>query len=233
MAYKKFSKGRRRGVSVPRNTRRIRSLAGQRPVTSIERIASYAGSVGRVAQTVSRMAGLINSEAKYVDTSVAGTIDNTPSYSGRLNTMAEGDDSTQRNGRKILSKDLTVRMNIANAATNATAIMVGWALILDKDATTVGPLWTDVFSANNSEAPVNKDQTDRFVVLKRGFVLLSPQFPMRQIKAYLDLKGIHVHFNGTTATSGDQNVIYLIAVSSLATNVPIVSGIARFNYYDN
>lgn len=233
MARRKVFKGRRRSV-VPRQTQRIRKLSGQAPITRMERLASYAGTAGRIATAVSNMAGMINSEAKYVDVSVAGTVDTLGSYFGAiLNTMAEGDDVSQRNGRTILAKDITIRGSVVCPSSGAPQV-AGYALILDKKYAGTPSIWSQVFTGLDADAPVDRNETDRYVILKRGWWSFSPNNTSRHFKIYLSLKGIHVHFNGTAGTNIDNNAIQLIAYSPLGVgNQPVVTGYSRFNYYDN
>lgn len=237
MVFRRKYRGRGRGKAVvPRKTQGIRKLVGQEPLTMVERIASGAGRVARVARTVSMLSGLINSEVKYVDSAFASSITNTGSSANTtLTNIAEGDDVNQRNGRWLLAKSMQSRMafTVNTAATGAT--IVGYAFVMDKKASigTSGTPWTDVFATADPNALINRADSERFVILKRGVLDLSSQNASKHIKVYIPLKGIHLKYNGTLATNVDQNMIYLVLISNQATNTPSITGNFRFDYYDN
>lgn len=230
-------KGRRYGAAVPKKTQKIRKLAGQAPVTWAETISRSAGPIGKLAKSVATIAGLVNSEAKFVDTNVNGTgISNSGSYSQYLNAIAEGDDYTQRNGRYILMKNLQLKMRIRADATQTSGTSFGWAIIMDKKAEialTATP-WTDVFATTDPQSAINKSNSERFIILKRGFIGLSPGSSLiRYNNVFLNMKGIHVKYNGTTSTSYDGNAIFVVAISDQATLVPSLFFQARLNFHDN
>lgn len=226
-----------RRAPVPRRTRRIRQLAGQRPVTWAETISRYAGPVGRLAQSVSTIAGLVNSETKFKDTLDTGSaVPLSGAYVKYLTDIAEGDDYTQRNGRVILSKNLDIKLRTRGdtGATSGTA--VGWAVIMDKQASTglgVSP-WVDVFTSTDPQAPISKVNSERFVILKRGLILMTPgEGNYQSRKTFINLKGIHIKYDGTTANDHDQNAIFLIAVGDQNLLPPVMFLQARYNYHDN
>lgn len=225
----------RRRPPVPRKTQKIRKLAGQRPLTFVERASRYAGMVGKVAGTVSQIAGLINSEVKNNDVTISGTgITNSGSFSTQLTDIAEGDDYNQRNGRFILSKHLQYRMQIIGDSTVQTRF--SYAIIMDKkpdEGLTATP-WTDVFTSTDPTAMINRNSSDRFIILKREMIgLNSGGNTIQTRKGYINLKGIHLKYDGTTSTSYDKNQIFVIAVSNQGVNVPAFWCTFRYEYYDN
>lgn len=219
---------------IPKSTQRIRQLSGQAPLTRMERFASYAGKAGQIASQVAVMAGLINSEVKFIDQSLSGTIDNTGTYLGTpLNGVAEGDDYTQRNGRSVLSKNLQIKASVIIPSSGAPSTC-GWALIMDKKPTGVAPTWSSVFQILDQDSPINKVNSERFIILKRGTMTFNTTMLVKTIQIYVNLKGIHIKYDGTGATAIDQNSIYLIAYSPKGIgSQPIVTGYSRFNFYDN
>lgn len=224
---------RKKRAPVSRTTQRIRKMAGQSPLTMAERIVRNAdGYVGALARSVSIIQGLVNSEVKYRDVAITGTIDNGPSYNQTLSGLDEGDDSTQRNGRTILFKNFILRASITCPSAGAPT-QVGWALVLDKDCDGV-TTFTDVFASGSVNALVNKNQTDRYVILKRGILTFSsPDNLIKTINLFLNLKGIHEKFDGTAAANIDQNAIKLVAYCANAANQPTIAGSSRLNFYDN
>lgn len=233
MPRKSFRRRPLRRAPVPRKTQKLRKLVGQSPLTTVERISRIGGNLSHVARTVSMMTNLINSENKYVDTNIAGTIDSVGSYFGTiLNAMAEGDDVSQRNGRKILAKDIALRATVECPSAGAPT-HVGYALVLDRKSTGTYSAWDNVFTAFDPDAPVNRNESDRYVILKRGVLTFSPNQLSKHIKIYTKLNGIHMHFTGAAANTIDSNAIFFIAYCSNVGNEPVVTGYTRFNYYDN
>lgn len=202
----------------------------------MERLAGAVGSIGRIARTVSMISGLVNSEVKYVDTSLAGTLLDTGAYQVALTSIAQGDDYNQRGGRTVLSKSLDVRFSVAVNQLNTQLQNIGWAIVLDRrpdEATTC--TWATVFDSLNIWSHVDRaNHAGRFVILARGALTLSgDQHPIVHIKRFINLKGIHLKFDGTAATNYDQNQIFLIGMSDQTSSQPTTAGESRFSYYDN
>lgn len=224
---------RKKRAPVSRTTQRIRKMAGQSPLTMAERIVRNAdGYVGALARSVSIIQGLVNSEVKYRDVAVSGTINNTPTYTQTLSGLDEGDDSTQRNGRTILYKNFILRASVTCPSAGAPT-QVGWALILDKEPDNTF-VWNNVFASSSVNALVNKDETERYVILKRGIMTFSsPDNLIKTLNLFINLKGIHEKFKGTTANDVDKNAIVLVAYCANASNSPTILGSSRLNFYDN
>lgn len=239
MAFKRTGRAprsRRRRV-VPKRTQKIRQLAGQRPITAIEHIAGYGRDLGTVARTVAQMAGLINSEVKFIDQTLSSAITNTGSTANELITqIGEGDDINQRNGRFILAKSLQWKMSFAVNPSATGASIIGYALIMDKKPSIAlsGTPWTDVFVQADPNSLIAKGtNSDRWVILRRGIIDLSLQNASKHLKGFLSLKGIHIKYNGASSTNLETNAIYLLLISNQATNTPTVTGSIRFEYHDN
>lgn len=221
---------------VPRNTQKIRKLAGMAPLSRVERIASGIGQAAVVAKQVAMLSGLINSEVKFLDTASNGANDNTGTFLLTLNNIAEGDDTNQRNGRWILSKSVQVKLAVTSPAAQTAPSVMGWALVMDKKASiglSATP-WTDVFATADAMALINRAESERFVILKRGTLDFTPGGQQtRHINKYINLKGIHVKFNGTGATNYDQNRIFFTCITNVAANTQTLTGNCRYDYYDN
>lgn len=224
-----------RKPAVNRNTQKYRKMSGQKSVTSIERIARVGGAIGSIARTVAGMAGLINSEVKFVDTTLTGSLDNTPSYALALTSIAEGDDVSQRNGRFVLSKAIHGRFNINVPTAQLAPVRCGFCLVMDKEPQLAAPSWTTIFNSTDPNSIVNKaTNSDRFVILRRWSFTSNPAGAIsKDFKFYLSLKGIHLKFKGTTNIDYEKNTIYLLGTSTVSANLPAVTGIARFEFYDN
>lgn len=233
MPRKRSRPTRRVRSVVPKKTRRIRKLAGQRPLTMVEHIAGYKGSIGTVANAVAQIYGLVNSEVKYLDTVLTANISTAGTAIATLTNIAEGDDIGQRNGRWVLAKSVQGKMTF-NMNASATTSQVGWVLVMDKKASIGITGWTDIMATNDVNALINRNDSERFVILRRGIVNLSINGDrIKSQKFYIPLKGIHLKYNGTGATAYDQNNIFLVFISTEATNTVTLTGNCRFDYYDN
>lgn len=239
MPYKRAARRRaapasRRRAAVPRSTRNYRRLAGQAPLTWPEKIARYAGPVGLLAKSVSTIAGLVNSEAKYKDTSLSANFASAGATYFDLNDIAEGDGPSQRNGRVILGKQIQWRCRFAGNVSAATTT-IGWALIMYKDNTALGGTpWTQVFATADPSALVNKTASDNFVILRRGVMCLTAAGAQAKVlNGFVSIKGIHSKYSGSGSTTFDNGHFFMMFISDQATNTPNVTGVARYEYYDN
>jgi len=241
MAYRKrrTTTTRRRRVKVSRKLQKTRKLVGQPPVTRLERIAAGIGPIAQIAQSAVQLASFINSEKKFKDTDLAGTLNNTPSYALALNGLAEGDDVNQRNGRSVLDKAIQIKSQIQLNLSNGAVNRIGMAVILDKKPEVAGatvPVWTTVFSSGDPTALISQASSDRFVILKRWVMGMEQTTTVvRNLDYYQTLTGIHTKYDGTTAgyDSIDQNAIILMGTSDQGTDPPTIVGTARYTYYDN
>jgi len=92
-----------------------------------------------------------------------------------LNGIAEGDDNTERNGRKvnIVSVDCKI---LHNGAAVSQPTTVRTVLIWDNNSQGVAPLTGDIFtnlSSNWLNAPFNVDNENRFTILYDRRIMLS------------------------------------------------------------
>lgn len=218
-----------------KNLGTIRKLAGQSKMTLAERLSQMPGRLGQLAKVVSGMQGLINSETKYIDTTFTSTaITNSGTNGATVNSIAEGDDINQRNGRWILNKSIQWKLRLLNNASSITT-NVGWAIIMIKDNTalTANP-WTDVFASADPSALIKKDVSDHFIILRRGVEIIQTQgITGLEIKGFMSLKGLHTKYSGTGASNYEKGQIFLTFVADQATNTPALNGSVRFEYHDN
>lgn len=229
---------RRKRPVVSKKNYVIRRLVGQRGMTAVEHMAQQPGRFGRLAKHIVQLDEFINSEVKYVDTTISGSIGTGGLFSTLLNGIAMGDEYNNRNGRSILMKDLDVRFKIQSTPSNTNIQSIGWAIVMDKkpDESTLCN-WGNVFQLNSVFAHVDKaDHSGRFVVMARGQIQINnPYNPSVSTKRYIPLKGIHIKFDGTdaTQTSIDQNAIHFIATTDQPSDTATILGESRLNYYDN
>lgn len=233
-----------------RYSRAKKMVTGHGP-TLLEKIASGAGSVAKLATAVAPAIAAINTEMKYTD-KTQSVQSHTPGTNDSIinlcDQLAQGVSDTTRIGNSILAKDLQLRMAM-NFATQAgppqvvglhcRAMLICWK----EDASINAPTAAKIFEApTNLYSPVNKDHSDQFVVLKDKFFSLNagngalagiPQ-AFTHMKIYKPLNW-HIRFNGASAGNGTQNQIFLIIRSSASGVLGALSTTyySRINFTDN
>ena len=236
MAYRKKYGRRyrpRRVVGGRRN--RIKRWAGEKP-SVIDKIARYAGPVGRIAKTVSMIASMVNSEVKYVDNAGAYTsVPNTGAVIATYTTMAQGLGDQARNGNSIKGKSISGKMYINKASTVAsTGIRLMW--ILDKECDGSIPSLSQILDNVDIVSSINKDYSKRYVILRDKLVALNDGGGQSRFQKFYFPTDFHVHFDGPTSaiTDAKENQVFLFAVSDQPlASAPLVYHFGRFNYYDN
>lgn len=206
----------------------------------VNRGLSYAsrvpGPIGSVARAVSMIKGLVNVEVKYLDTTVsaAAITNSVSSFSQALNSIIEGDEYNNRNGRSILNRSISVNWSCIMHA-SATNTYVRLVLACDKkpDVGTVN--YGSVYgSSSNYLTQINKaEDGDRFVILKDILIKLSTAECTNQYgKIYVDLKGTHTIFDASSADT-EKNRYFIVAISDQPTNTPTLNFVSRFRFTDN
>lgn len=189
-------------------------------------------------------------EIKYVDTVVSGNIGNSANaFSVLLNSLAAGNDDTQRIGRKITMNSIQVHYRVAASTTdlgsaqfpeNSDTVRV--AIVYDKQANGAAPQYNEVYqivSAGITDpfAFRQMDQSDRFTILAVDHHTLSEPGPnsvnnSRYISCKLDAK-----YLGTS--TGIANIgtgsVYLFAVDeNTTTSTPAtIAGYGRVTFTDD
>lgn len=176
--------------------------------------------------------GLVNSEMFHHP--VTGT--STPDTSGEvihITNIAQGDDDNARTGRSVLLKSIFYRIS---ATINASATNTFVRIILLKDNQQVGdstPSVTSILASASYLSPLNVNSIGRYTVLKDHlFSLDAAKQDTKLIKIYKKLQ-MHVKYNGTASTDIQKNGIYILFISSEATNTPSLPYNVRLSYHDN
>lgn len=180
--------------------------------------------------------GLVNSEMLHADTNF--TIANITG-SGAINhltNISQGDTAAGRTGNSFLLRSLAYRfkLEINSSVTSNTTI----TMLILQDTQQVGdtqPSVTDVLSQANTYSLLSTNTAGRFKILKRKSYLLTPASggrPAIEQKGYMNLYS-HVRYNGTAGSDIQKNGLYVLFISSEATNYPTISGTFRIGYHDN
>lgn len=247
-----------------RGTKRKASSAVERFVAASKRIR--ASPRGRsTAALNARTGGFLGIEKKFYDTSLIGAAltapngaeggEHNPSATICLNSVVQGDGETQRDGRQMVMKSITVKGQIVvPAQINQTASEVATSVFiaLVQDTQTNGALLNseDVFSNKAANAQTatslfrNLQRVKRFKVLKTLLINLQQpatvydgtnieqggyQMPFSMFKA---LPNVKVNFSGTTETIANivDNSLSLIAYCSNTATAPTINYNARLRF---
>lgn len=198
---------------------------------------SIRGPLGYAIKGVNLMKNLINTEVKYIDTTVQnGATVTTTSNATPITAVAQGSSDITRNGNSILIKYIVVRWQVfvnATAGDNTLRMIV----FIDKDnAKGTAPTNAELFSQNGALGFTNINNTDRFAILRDVQIDVNATGDkMKSGHFYHDCSRLHVKYDGTDATQGScaENHIYVLFVSDQATNGPTVNCISRVGFYDN
>lgn len=189
------------------------------------------------AYTAARyLKGMINTEKKHFDTDINAQ---TPTSSGTLLSIcdiAQGDNIQERLGNSILCKSALVRLTTTINAT-ATATFVRVLVIRDKQQIAdTDPALNKVLDGSHGTyitAPHNTDYVGRFETLyDRVHKVDDNSHIIKYTSIYCPINK-HIRFNGAASTDVQKNGLYLLLISSEATNAPTLDGFARISFYDN
>lgn len=185
-------------------------------------------------KSVRLLKSLVNAEPKYIDlTATANPTSATVNYS-HLTSVAQGTTDQTRIGNKILLKDIIFRLQFT-INTAATATHIRGVLYVDKEfdgAHVASPL---PLAALNTEAPLDLDNSKRFVVLKDVDISLSINGNRTYgMKIYKRLN-FHTDYDGAGSgvATGKQNQLIFAYLSNESTNTPTMAYYSRVKFYDS
>lgn len=235
--YGKKRYGRKRFVRKVggRRRRAIKKWAGEKP-SLMDKIARYAGPVGKIAKTVGGLIQMVNTEKKYVDNTVALTpVPNTGVSIATYTTMAQGLGDQARMGNTIKGKSISGKMYLQkNIGVQTSALRLLW--ILDKECDGSVPSLSNILDNVDIVSGVNRDFSKRFVILKDKLMTLNDGGGQTKFYKFYFPTDFHIHFDGTTAaiTDAKENQVFLFAISDQVSDyAPTITHFGRFNYYDN
>lgn len=227
------------------NTKKM--VTGHGP-TLLEQIAAGAGTVAKLATAVAPAIAAINTEHKYHDQSATisahtpGTNDQLIALTGNITT---GVNDTNRIGNSILAKDLQLRLALNFNATTGTPNVMGahcrmmlicWKENSGQNQPTIAKIFEQ---PNNLYSPVNKDNSDQFVVMKDKFFALNSSSGLTGSAGFTHMKlfkpiNWHLRWNDGTGGSATQNHIYLLLrCANGSLNALTTTYYSRLNFTDN
>lgn len=216
--------------------------------TLLEKIASGAGSVAKLATAVAPVIAAINTEEKYSD-KTAAVASHSPGSGDQIialtDQIAQSLTDVGRIGNSVLAKTLQLRLahNFTASSTvlglHCRAMLVCWKENAAQNIISAAKLFEQ---PGNLYSPVNKDFSDQFVVLKDKFFTLNAgngavttaSQGYTQMKIFKPINW-HIRWSDAAGSAATQNHIYLILRSSGpgVTNGLQTTYYSRVTYTDN
>lgn len=176
---------------------------------------------------------LVNAEVKNLDTTSTGINVSSTGTVISLNSIAQGDSQSNRDGLSILTKYLFGRIDTGLVAP-AVSTFIRIIFFIDKqqqgDTT---PSVTDVLQSSTTLSPLNTFQKGRFKILRDKTVILNPASRTNSNHKFNIKLGHHIRYNGTSGTDIQKGGVYMLLLSNEPTNAPVVAYNLRLTYYDN
>lgn len=200
-------------------------------------VEKYAGDAYSLAVSTAKglaaIRKLINIETKILDTSNGANISNSGTVSP-VSSIAQGLDYTNRVGDsiKIQSMEFKFRWQIGASATK-TFVRVLCLRDLDGYGTT--PAVTDILQAADVLSPFNCLNITRFSILYDEVEVLTSVDTTASVGAYLTPHAGHIKYLGSAASSASngKGSVYMLFLSSEATNTPRVDFYSRIYFTDD
>lgn len=182
-------------------------------------------------------------EKKFRDVNQVISADDTGSFT-LLNGMAQGTSQSTRIGNKISMTSILLRLAAFNGEAGASAPIIRYLIVYDKQTNAATPAITDVLTAATVLAPMNLANRDRFVVLAEdtfrpdntfndtAAIAEYAEFRQRYIKIRLDT--VFNNTSGGTVADIQSGGLFIIALSTMVngTAEPVVTIYSRIRYTD-
>ena len=193
MAYRRYNRRRR-----------------YRPRRTANRGGGYLGTAARALRLARYVKSLVNSELKTFDTAINFAQSNTQTLT-HLTGVAQGDDYTNRSGRKIRAKSLQIKgsLTMSAAATNTH-----FRMILFKDLQNQGtvPSAANILPDIDDLRPSDPIFLKRFRIMWDRTIMLNERVdgnaPVKAFKYFKNID-IPVTYSGTSGTDEGQNSLWL------------------------
>lgn len=217
--YKKSIRPKRQSQSwtryvTPNNAQKALALAK----------ASYVG--------VKYIKGLVNSEMLHTQGNATSNISSTGTVV-HLSSIAQGDTSSGRTGNSILSRNLLLRIAIAN---NVSAVNTFHRVMLVWDTQQIGdtsPTISDILESVSYLSPLATATVGRFKILyTKTFSTNTVNNTNKIIDKYFNFNK-HIRYNGTAGADIQKNGLYLVMLSDQAINTPTYFYQYKLGYHDN
>lgn len=181
---------------------------------------------------VNLMKGIINSELHKHDIQNTLAVDNNAHFV-LLTGTNQGDAVNNRQGNSSLGKYLTLNFAAELAGTSPAQVRVMLFVDTDNDGET--PLDTELLQMpTNIRSPLNVANTQRFTILYDQIFTLNPNGEqLIGEKVYRSLN-FHQKYRGPTGgTDFGKNNVWLMLLTTEATDSPNIQYYSRYAFYDN
>lgn len=154
-----------------------------------------------------------------------------------LLTVAQGDNKGQRDGMSVKWQHCSMKGFITKHATPSETT-VRLIMIMDTQPNGGLPSMNDILDATGAGEPtlrpMNVDNGYRFRILKQRIISVDTNTPRKQFSWFKKLNH-HTKYSGGTSGISDirSNSVFLLLVSSEATNAPTVTYNMQSRYTDN
>lgn len=210
-------------------TQRRRKFAKRFP--RLNKYSSLVRKIPYLNTSVRLLKGIVNAENHMFTNSIGAGPTNTGTIALQSG-IAAGNDNDQRQGNSILAKYFVMRYRIS-LDSGGTSANVRIIIFADNSSQNTTPTVAQVLQSVSDVAPINNDNSDRFVIIYDNMHSLSINGD-REISSYVYRKlNFHIKFQGTAGTDFDKNSLFLLAISDQAALPPTLVGFLRIGFYDN
>lgn len=197
-------------------------------------------------QSLAKLAKKVNKNSRALASKELGrirvTIDPTPDTTAVMQNVvdiSQGDDVTNRHGRKIHAESISIRGSINKHGTSSFTT-VRMMLIRDNLGSTTPPTLADLFIDENDffenkHRLINEMPMKRFSILWDKYINLNESFDGQLTNAFYQFHkklNFNILFTGTASTSEGKNSLWFMSGSNEASNVPANKGDIVFKYSD-
>lgn len=190
-------------------------------------------SIAGLSKKVNAMSRRLAGETKIRDQSLSVTVVNTGVYALWLNDVGSGTGDNQRTGELIRGKYVRIKYMGTLDTTNGICNTIKMSVVIDKKPALGGTGWGSVYSSQLLTAMPNKDNEDRYTILKEVTINLSSNGGQRKSGTiYIPLKGLRTFFSSASTSSFTQGAIFLVAQSDTLLNPPTLLIDSRYAFYN-
>lgn len=181
---------------------------------------------------------LIDASKYFIDVTGSGVTMSNNGTITLLTPIAQGDDVNNRSGNSVLAKSFRFSYDITqNTAAGQTSQMARVLIVSDKLQTGTAPTPAQILqtlgNANAVNSPINVDALPRFSVLYDRRHSLESNGDIRQHGMCRKHFSKRISYTGAATTDTYKNNIYLLVLSDVAANDPLMNYSSRVGYLDN
>jgi hypothetical protein len=173
-------------------------------------------------------------EVKEITTSSTGTVSSTGSVTSMV-AIAEGDDISNRTGRKIHLKSLQIRgFALNNDLTTSDASIVRLMIIRDNSFGSTAPTIANVLQGGQAYGLRAQEVEKKYAVTVLYDKFMGLDVNSRNQILFEKYKKLNsmVVYDGTASTSSNKGALYLLLVSNRSSDLPTVNCQVRVRYSD-